>query len=561
VVKKFVAVLLALALACGSTLMCSAQEMRQIVTVSAAGYDAMTKTVGTIGNLVGQPDVVKTMEAQMAAASSLLAAVDKSKPWGAVVKCDDKGEKFVVQGFLPIKNFKDAVKAIPGAPPLAEEDGLLKIDTPNGQSVYLKQVDAWVVLSNDKASLAKTPADPVKELKGLDAKYLVAAEVSVKSMPQPLKQKGADFLKMLQPMLSMKQGNESDEQVAMRAKMFEQAIKQLETLANEIDTVLVGLKFEEPANSIKLSFSITAVPDSKTAKKLAAQESKTNLAGLILPDAVVSLSGASKVDPEDAEQIKGQMAMLKAKLMTELGGQPLPEEQAKVAKQIVGDLFDVLEKSVALPKQDVAFSLKLDANGSVLLAGMQLAEGAKLEATLKTLVDQLAKEDKDAAAMVKLNAEQHAGARLHVLSIPIAKLGIPEGEKEKAVKTLGDPIQVVLGVSDSHLYIAAGKDATTILKSAIDSSKTQADKATSPMQLVVKAGPIVKFALAVAPDGPPKMIAEGIAKALESSSGKDQIKITATVIPNGSQGEVEVQEGILKLIGAVAKIRKGGPGM
>jgi hypothetical protein len=51
VVKKFVTLLLALALACGSALVCSAQEMRQIVTVSAAGYDALTKTVGTIGRL------------------------------------------------------------------------------------------------------------------------------------------------------------------------------------------------------------------------------------------------------------------------------------------------------------------------------------------------------------------------------------------------------------------------------------------------------------------------------------------------------------------------------
>jgi len=127
---------------------------------------------------------------------------------------------------------------------------------------------------------------------------------------------------------------------------------------------------------------------------------------------------------------------------------------------------------------------------------------------------------------------------------------------EKLAALVGQTMDVVVGISDDSLYLAAGRDAAKTLKQAIDASKAGAGKALPPMQLSLAAGAIAQFVAAIG-DEDVKPGAEMVAKMLEGSAGKDHVKLTATQIPNGAQVRLEVEEGLLKLAGAIPAMAGG----
>ena len=118
---------------------------------------------------------------------------------------------------------------------------------------------------------------------------------------------------------------------------------------------------------------------------------------------------------------------------------------------------------------------------------------------------------------------------------------------EDAAKALGEKIDVVLGISDEKLYVAAGRDALKLLKDAIAKSKAAAGKEVPPMQLSIAATPIAKFMAEVA-EGPAKMMATMAAGMFEKSAGKDHVTITSRPVDNGVNTRLEVEEGLLKLV-------------
>jgi hypothetical protein len=234
--------------------------------------------------------------------------------------------------------------------------------------------------------------------------------------------------------------------------------------------------------------------------------------------------------------------------MAELEKQGLQEEQLKLAKQLAGDLMDVIGKTLESGKMDMAASAKLGPKAATVVAGGQIAEGGKLESVLKRLVEQVIKDQPDAAKFFKLDAEKHQDVQFHVVSVPTGMMG---GEaQEKAAALFGESLDVVIGIGEKSLYVAAGRDAVKTLKQAIDESKSAGEKSLPPMQLSVAAGAIAKFAAAVADEDERPNI-EKVAKVLESSEGKDHVKLTATQIPNGARVRLDVEEGILRLLGAM----------
>jgi hypothetical protein len=85
------------------------------------------------------------------------------------------------------------------------------------------------------------------------------------------------------------------------------------------------------------------------------------------------------------------------------------------------------------------------------------------------------------------------------------------------------------------------------------------------MRLTIAATPIAKFAAKAADlEDSVKMQAAGLAEALEKAGGKDHVTITATPIAKGIRVRLEVEEGLLKLLGSMGAMLgpggMGGPG-
>ena len=560
--KRILLWTLTVAMVFGVTRVSPAQkkDLKQFVTVSFAGYDELMKAAATIGNLAGMPGLPKMaeMNLQGMGAADALTTLDKKQPWVVLGKIDEAGSEFAVQAFLPTSDVKKLVKALPmlGEPGDAG-DGVLEINTP-ARRLYVKQHGAWAVLSDNKLLVLDATEDPVKSLGGMHEKYLLGVNFSVKSIPEAVRAKFLEGMTGAMQMGLQKLPDESDEQFAARSKMLQQAIQQVKTTIGDLDALTLGIKVDEATSSAYLEYAMTVLPGSASAKKLAkAGAARTEFAGVLLPDAAATIHATQQLDPADIEQLKANLAVLRTNAMAALEKEGLTEEQLKQAKQLAGDLMDVVDKTLAGGTMDFAAALKLAPKALTAVAGARIAEGTKLQSALKQLVEQVAKDEPEAAKLVKLDAEQHEGVHFHVVSVPLSM--IDEDVPEKLGPLVGETFDVVIGIGDTSLYLAAGRDASKTLKKAIDGSKAGGGKSLPPVQFSVAAGAIARFVAAVA-EGEEKQPAEMVAKILEGSEGKDHVRLAAAPVPNGMKIRLTAEEGVLKALGIIPMMA-GGPGM
>ena len=116
-----------------------------------------------------------------------------------------------------------------------------------------------------------------------------------------------------------------------------------------------------------------------------------------------------------------------------------------------------------------ALSRQLGVKAATLAGGMTVADGEKLEATVKRLVEQLGKDQPQLANLIKLNAAKYEGVDLHVLTLPVEAMSQgDEGKKEKLTQVFGEKVQVVIGTGPNAAYIAAGSSPVDFLKSLMD---------------------------------------------------------------------------------------------
>jgi hypothetical protein len=213
----------------------------------------------------------------------------------------------------------------------------------------------------------------------------------------------------------------------------------------------------------------------------------------------------------------------------------------------------VAEKTIANKKADAAAVLLLKPEAATLVAGSLVADGAKLQKVVQQLAAEAAKNEPDLTKFLKLDAEVHQGVHFHMVSLPV-----PDPD---AVKYLGGMTEVVLGIGEQAVYVAAGRDAAKTLKQVIDQSKAQPERPVPPLRIVLSATPIAEFLAAAAPKTEVKQAAAQLAALLrQSSGGADHLTITAASIANGVRTRIEVEQGLLKVLPALWPLPALGPG-
>jgi len=151
--------------------------------------------------------------------------------------------------------------------------------------------------------------------------------------------------------------------------------------------------------------------------------------------------------------------------------------------------------------------------------------------------------------MLKLDAGKCKGVNLHTVSIPVPQ---DAPDRDNAVKLIGQPLEIVVGVGKQSVYVSAGRDAMKALRGAIERSADGAEK-LAPMKVSVAVGPIAKFIEAVGQHAPERERAAKVAEALEKMSGQDHVKLEASSIDRGVQLRLEIEPDVVKLIGVMAK--------
>jgi hypothetical protein len=275
-------------------------------------------------------------------------------------------------------------------------------------------------------------------------------------------------------------------------------------------------------------------------------ETKSAFAGVLLPEASVTMNATAKLAESDIAQVEAAVQTGREQLIRKIDNDPnLTPEQQTVAKDVVGKLLDVFQETAKSGKIDLGFALVLEPKSISMVGGGYVADGPAFERAVKQVVE-LAKNEPD-FPKVQFNAGTHGSITLHKASVPV-----PDREPE-ARELLGEKLDIVLGIGAKAIYISAGKNAESLLKKVIDQSAQSADKPVPAMQLNVAVLPILKFLASV--DENPML--PGLIAALEKS-GSDKLVITSRGTARGSSMRIEVQEGLLKLIGEAVKQATGG---
>jgi hypothetical protein len=234
--------------------------------------------------------------------------------------------------------------------------------------------------------------------------------------------------------------------------------------------------------------------------------------------------------------------------MQEIGKQP--QEKAAVAARLLNGALDVLKSTVQSGRVDGGLTAVLNPDSVTVAVGGFVAEGEKLDATLKQLVDAIVQEHPEAAAAVKWDAGEHQGVKLHTVTVPIP----PEAEnREKVVQMIGENLVVVVGVGKESAYIAAGRKPAEMLKSVIDQSAKAASAKVPPLRMTLDLGSLTKFAAVAGDKEEEREKAAKVASYLEKAGEDDHINLVASPIPNGVQLRLEVEQGILKAAGAMTQ--------
>jgi hypothetical protein len=553
IVKKLLSSMLAVTVLLGAVSLCRAQESKPLVTVSFAGYDKLLADLGMIGKLGGNANLTKQLEMMslmlpQGEGSKGPLALDTKLPWGAVLVTDGKTPSSYA--FVPVTDIKplmELAKAQSGHDIKAEK-GVYQFPV-SGKTMYAAQKGNWAFVADSPEQLAKVVTDPAPMLGDLPKKYDLAIRASVKNLPKEYREQLLAQLRAGAEVGMQQMANAGDEDAAMRANLAKQSVEQLTTLVNDMDELLLGWNIDSKTKTTYLDLELTAQTGTKLAAQLAEiKPGKSAFGGLLLPNAAVTASTVGTIEDAEVAQIKSALATMRKSAVKGLENQGLTEDEVKLASQLLGDMIDVFEKTVEAKNTDAALSLMLDPAAVTVVAGVKIAEGAKLDKTFQKLVEEV-KKNEEAAKAFKLSDETVQGVHLHIISVPTPDV--------QMAPLVGDTLEVALGIADDKVLVAAGRDAAKTLKKAVGQLKTASDKEVSPLQIALSVTSIAKFVAEVGDDAQVKATASMVAGMLGRAGSKDHVTITAQPIAQGVRLRLELEEGLLKALGSMSQMMGG----
>jgi len=528
-----------------------ASETKTLAVIAVNSYDELVADIGFAGSLADRPETGQMIDGMIAlfTQGKGLAGVDKSKPWGVVVQTD--GEKLRPIGCLPVTNLDEVLSLTQPFGVQVEEnsEGIKVISMPNQRTLYAKAKGGWAFLSLSTESLACAPSDPASLLTKLVAEYDVAARISVPNAPEMYKQQAIAAMQAgLKQGLEQQEG-EDDAKFEARRQLAEAQMKQIVEMIQEIDEVTMGWALDAKEQRAFADFSYTFLPDSKMAKQMNSYgQPQTNFAGFYQSDAALTMSAASKTDPEliknDIEQIRAGIQTMRQQAMKALDEETeFPDDATRDAvKAAMNDFIDALQSTIETGQMDGAAALQLHPEKMTLVAGMLVKDPSKIEGALKKLAA-AAEKDPDFPG-VQWNAATHGNVNFHTIKVPV-----PDTDANTR-RLLGEELNVAIGIGSDAVYVAMGPDYLEAVNQAIDASKTDANKAVPPFEVSASLGQIMAMAAAYEENADQKQLAQSIADMLQGEAqGRDHLRMVGKFIPNGLRYRFEAEEGVLRANG------------
>ncbi len=548
--KKIVSLALAVALVFGMGVShLRAAETKPIAALAVASYDDLVSDVNFVGKLVDRPQLGAGLEGLLAMVTQGkgLAGVDKSRTCGVIVQASDENN-VTAYAFVPVTDFKEALDLLKLYFTVDSQGDVQKLTPKDGKKpAYVKQQGDWALFADKPEVLAQAGDHPAALLGNLKKEYIVAGRLFLANVPEGLRKKFWGQINQGLQKDAAQHENESNEAYANRKKVVEQLQSYAHRVCGDLDQIVFGWGLDRTAGNTFVDVSVTAKADTETAIEMdLAAKASTNLAGFRATGAALSYAWAG-IMPAAKQQIAASVIeALRDKALADIEKKQ-PEEKRAVIKEVFNDGADLLQKIVKSGRADGAVSVLLAPDAATGLMAGYVADGELLDKMLHTIAKAAIKDHPEVEQFITFDAEKLGAVRFHKISIPLP----PDTQnREQAVKLIGETIDIVIGVGKENAYVAAGRDAAAKLKKAIDESHEIGAKTVLPVEISIAGRPIAGFVAALGkPNDRPK--AERVATELEKTEGKDHILLTVKPISNGIRMRLEVEEGLLRLVGAI----------
>ncbi len=538
----------------GAALADSSRDVEPLAVVSLASYDQLFGSVELAGKLAGRPKLAKGFQGMLAVVThgKGLAGLDKARPWGMIVEAD--GSKMGGYAFLPVDDFQEFREVIEPHVAGVEDlgDGVYEVQGKRPrQKAYLKQKDdRWLFVCDKLERLANTPDNPAEALGELPGQYDLAVRLNVSRLPAAEREKLVAPIRRLAERDLEQRPGEVGRQVAVREMIAAKLAGVFFTVVQDLETLTFGWSLNEGSQRAFLDVEVTAKRGSKTADALdQLGQAGTRFAGFRLPGAAMTCNVAATCPYAGSADLGQLFSAIRAQAFEGIDKGP-SERRAEIGKDFVGGLLEVIEETVASGRADGAMSLVLDAEAATFVSGRYVADGPKLEKTLRRFVEAFRREyPLRADEIVKTDVAELEGVRLHTLSIDVSD---DAKNREQLVRLVGERLDVAVGTAEEAVYLAAGKNAMETLKEAIRKSAQAAQAQVAPIELSIALG---DFAALVAEtgEGKGKERAMKAVAARATDPGKDHLRLAATPIRRGVKLRLELEENALRMIEAMHK--------
>ncbi len=546
--QKIVSMFMAVIVVCGMGLSQSgAAESKPIAALTVASYNDLKSDLDFVGSLVERPQLGAVMDGGVALITQFkgLVGVDKTRPWGAIVQASGETD-FSVYVFVPVTNFKQALSLLELYSTVDSEGDVYKLTPKDGKKVgYVKQQGAWAFFAEKPEVLAHCDADPIALLGSLKKEYIVGGRVFLANVPEGLREKFISGLHEGIATAAAKKDNESEEEFASRKKVLDQIEPYITRVFSELDQVVLGWGLDRTKEKTFVDVSVIAKSGTKTAEEMGlAAKCLTNLAGFRVPGAAFTAAIAGKMPPAKQEIAASVIEVARGKALAEIK-KKAPEDKRAVAKEVVNDGGDLLQKIVKSGHMDGAASVLVGPKAATGLLAGYVADGALLDKILHTIAKAVIEEHPELEQFLKLDAEKSHSINFHKISIPLPE---DSDDAQKVIQLLGANLDIVIGVGKENAYLAVGRDAMATLQKAIEGSASAGAKAVSPLEVSLS---VQSVASAMAVVGKPheRPQAAMVESELKKTPGKDHVVLAARPISNGVQVRLEVEQGLIRLFG------------
>lgn len=505
----------------------------QLVNVTVAGVDSLMDTVKYGLKMAGKEDVANQIDSLLEAflQSEGFKGIDTKKPMGGYLnKFPSNPTQPGVVIYLPVSNEADFISFLGklNVSPSEPKNGVRSIGLPTGQQLYLTFKHGYAFACMDEDEL-KSPTNPASFASSLSANGLLHVNVSLKDIPQDLKDKFLTHMKQEIDREGKKKDGEQEVEYQARQATMRLSYQSIEHLVRDSETIKVTVSLDKTRHVFLVDKTLQAKAGSGLYQEIQKMgESKSKFSSLIegAPASMVMHGIMNEVLRSDLD-----------KMLDNLVRKAISEEKSLVKKAVAEKVFQALEPTLKANTYEFAMSMKNSGDSKPMtgIAAVRVKEGKKIEEMVKGLFAEVKDKTGDA---VKLDAETVNGVNLHIINVPANDKGAKE-----MIEAFGSS-QIVLAFHDDYVVAAIGKESTDQVKKFL--AQPAAGNNPAPMQMLIHVKPFARYIK----EAPVRKAFETIFTTPES----DQIKINLT---GGDRLNMKVQVSthFLKLIEAAEKAK------